>query len=120
MPVVQAARLLALFLSATTFAFLFLHDSWRTDNLFLVPDLLLCAALVAAAAVPAERGLPYLLAAFGYTSGVLTTAAFEYVAQGQLGVPSLLGALGAVAVTVLLARAVATPARVAAPVPAER
>jgi hypothetical protein len=70
MSLLTAARIVAVGLSLTTFVFLFLHDSFRSDNLFLVPDLVLCTALVVAAALPGRFAVPALIAAFGMTCGV--------------------------------------------------
>ncbi|MGI5211728.1 hypothetical protein [Plantactinospora sp. CA-290183] len=95
-------RIGALTLGGATFVFLFLHDSWRSDNLFLVPDLVLCAVLLAAAALPARLVPPPLLAAFGYTAGVLATSVASYAVEGRLGLPSLIGALTALALAVAL------------------
>ena len=77
MSLVRFARVVALVLSASTFVFLFLHDNWRTENLFLVPDLLLCAGLALAAVIPGDRAAPYLISAFGYAAGVLATSVFS-------------------------------------------
>ncbi|GAA0281096.1 hypothetical protein [Cryptosporangium japonicum] len=97
MTLLRFARVTAFGLSASTFVFLFLHDSWRTNNLFLVPDLLLCVGLALAAAMPGDRAAPYLITAFAYAAGVLATSVSSYAVDGRLGLPSLVGALGSLA-----------------------
>lgn len=96
MSIVTAGRVTALALSAGTFAFLFINDSWRADNLFLVPDLVLSAALLAAALVPERWAARALPVAFGFSAGVLITSVMSYVVEGRFGFASLLGAVVAV------------------------
>ncbi|MDG4797416.1 hypothetical protein [Micromonospora sp. WMMD1082] len=97
MTVVTLGRVGAVALSAGTFLFLFLNDSWRRDNLFLVPDLILCVLLVVAASLPARHAVPALLFGFGLTAGVLVTSVSSYAVSGRLGLASLVGAVAAVA-----------------------
>ena len=97
-------RVAAVALSLGTFGFLFVSDAWRADNLFLVPDLVLCVLLVAAAAVRGRPAVPALILALGLASGVLMTSVSSYAVEGRLGAASLAGALGALAVAVVLAR----------------
>ena len=113
MSLLTATRIVAVGLSLATFVFLFLHDSFRSDNLFLVPDLVLCTALVVAAALPGRFAVPALIAAFGMTCGVLATSASSYAVDGELGFASLLGLTTSVAMTVLLAHHGRQPARAA-------
>ncbi len=96
------ARAAALAIAAGTFAFLFINNSWRADNLFLVPDLILCLLLVAGAALPTRHAHPVLLFGFGYTAGVLSCSVASYAIAGQLGAASLLGAVAASVMAVLL------------------
>lgn len=105
MSIITVGRVVALVLSVSTFAFLFVNDSWRSDNLFLVPDLILCAALVVAAATPARWAGHALLFAFGLTAGVFMTSVTSYAIDGRLGIASLLGAVIAVGFAALLPRA---------------
>ncbi|GAA0907553.1 hypothetical protein GCM10009557_82400 [Virgisporangium ochraceum] len=94
----------AVALSVSTFVFLFLHDSWRSDNPFLVPDLVLCAGLLVAAALPARlatAGLPVVL---GFAAGVFAVSVASYAVRDELGLPSLLGSVGAVVMALLLGR----------------
>lgn len=106
------ARAVAAVISLATFVYLFVHDSWRLDNLFLVPDLLLCAALLAAALLPAARARGALLFAFGMGAGVLSAAAAAYLVRGEWGGASLLGAVvcAAMALALLWRPVPATPA----------
>ena len=92
---ITLGRIAAVALSVSTFVFLFLHDSWRSDNLFLVPDLVLCLLLLVAAALPAKLARPALLGAFAFASGVLATSVASYAVDGRLGVASLFGAVAA-------------------------
>lgn len=104
MRIITAGRVAALVLSGATFAFLFLHDSWRADNLFLVPDLVLCAALLGAALTPARWAGRALLFAFALSAGVLMTSVAAYVVDGRFGGASLLGAVAAVVLAALMTR----------------
>ncbi|GAA0473535.1 hypothetical protein Ade02nite_86250 [Paractinoplanes deccanensis] len=104
MRLLTLGRLAAAVLSVLTFVFLFLHDSWHADNLFLVPDLILIAALAVAAALPARHAAAALPIAFAYTTGVLATSVASYAVRSELGLPSLAGALTALGFAVALAR----------------
>lgn len=102
------ARIVAVALSAGTFAFLFVNDHWRLDNVFLIPDLIVCALLVAAALAPRPQAAPLLLLAFAATAGVLGTAVSSLLVQGIVGIGALFAAVTAAAMAGLLALA---PAR---------
>ncbi|WP_250002307.1 hypothetical protein [Actinoplanes sp. M2I2] len=102
MRLLQWGRLAAAILSLTTFVFLFLHDSWRADNLFLVPDLLLIVALAVAAGLPDPAAKVALPVAFAYAAGVLATSAASYAVESEFGLPSTLGALLALTLAALL------------------
>ncbi|WP_434440285.1 hypothetical protein [Lentzea sp. E54] len=102
--VINLGRVVAVTLSVGTFGFLFVSDAWRAGNLFLVPDLVLCTLLVAAASVRGRLVVPALIFALGLAAGVLITSVSAYAVDGRLGVASLAGALGAVVVAVALAR----------------
>jgi hypothetical protein len=91
------ARITAILIGVGTFAFLFISNSWSPDNLFLVPDLIITAALVIAALLPARIARPALLFAFGLAAGVLMTATSWYAIRGQLGLASLIGAVASAA-----------------------
>ncbi|TDD37657.1 hypothetical protein E1287_07680 [Actinomadura sp. KC06] len=102
MNLIGFARAFAVLISVTTFAFLFLHDSWRGDNLFLVPDLILCALLLAAAALPGPSAAPALGFALAMSTGVFTASVASYAVRGELGAASLLGTVACAAVAALL------------------
>jgi len=104
MTVLRYARVTAVALSVGTFAFTFVGDNWRRDNLFLVPDLIVCVLLIIAALLPASRAVPALLIAFGCAAGVLGTAVSSYIVEGQLGIGSAVGTISAIVMAVLLAR----------------
>lgn len=102
MTVVAWGRLVAAVISVSTFVFLFLHDSWHADNLFLVPDLILIVALAVAAVLPDRPARLALPVAFAYTGGVLATSAASYAVRNELGLPSLTGAIVALALAGLM------------------
>jgi len=105
-------RIAAAVLAGSTFVFLFIHDSWRADNLFLVPDLIMCAALAVAAGLPSAIAGRALTVAFALSAGVFMTSVASYAVDGRLGAPSLAGAVAAAAFAVWLAsRPRPTPAR---------
>ncbi|MQA01229.1 MAG: hypothetical protein GEV07_00375 [Streptosporangiales bacterium] len=111
---VLVARLVALAVSVSTFVFLFLHDSWRADNIFLVPDLVLCVALAVTAALPLRSARPALVAALCFAAGVFTTSVASYAVRGGVGVASLVGVVACVGTAVALVGTART-SRVAQP-----
>jgi hypothetical protein len=102
MNLIGFGRVFAAVISVSTFAFLFLHDSWRSDNLFLVPDLILCGLLLVAAALPGPYAAPALGFSLALGAGVFATSASSYAVRGELGAPSLLGAIGCAVMAALL------------------
>jgi len=84
--------------------FIFVSDSWSSDNLFLVPDLILCALLLVAAFLPTAWAVPVLIFGFSMSAGVLGTAVSSYAVEGRFGVGALVGTVVAVAMAVLLIR----------------
>lgn len=113
MTLTAAGRLTAALIGLSTFVFLFLHDSWRADNLFLVPDLVMVAALLGSAVLPDRYAGTALVGSLGFAAGVLATSVASYAVDGRIGMPSLVG----VAVCVVMAGAllVRRPAVSAAP-----
>ncbi|MGI5212350.1 hypothetical protein [Plantactinospora sp. CA-290183] len=101
---IMLGRVSAVLISLGTFAFLFPTDSWRADNLFLVPDLILCVALLVAAALPDRLAVPALLAAFCFSAGVLVTAVASYAVDGRIGIGSLIGSAGSLIMAVIFLR----------------
>lgn len=92
-------RCVAAFISLGTFANLLVSD---VDSAFVVPDILVGAALAAGAALPGERhAARSLTAAFGLAAGVFTVAVFAHIAKGGFGVGVLVYALICLAMTVL-------------------
>lgn len=104
MTALKIARIAAALVGIATFAFLFRHDSWHLDNIFLIPDLLLSAALVIAAGLPDRIAGPAMPAAFCFAAGVLATSAAAYAVDGRIGIPSLLGAVGSLIMAAVLVR----------------
>ncbi|QFG22309.1 hypothetical protein [Actinomadura sp. WMMB 499] len=84
-------RAFAVLISVTTFVFLFVHDSWRGDNLFLVPDLILCALLLIAAALPGRYAAPALGFALAMSAGVFTASVSSYAVRGNWAPPACSG-----------------------------
>ncbi|GAA4896716.1 hypothetical protein LX16_1318 [Stackebrandtia albiflava] len=97
------SRITAAVVSTATFVFLFLHDSWHADNLFLIPDLLLCAVLAVVAALPSRVATPWLIAGLSLAAGVLLTSVSSYAVRGEFGIASLLGVIACVVAVVLSA-----------------
>ena len=104
MRLLPVGRVAAAVLSLSTFVFLFLNDSWRRDNLFLAPDLILCALLLVGAFLPERGATTVLPVGLAFTAGVLATSAFSYLVRGEVGVPSTFGAVISAVLAVLLVR----------------
>lgn len=98
------SRYIAVFIGVTTLFFLFLHGSFRSDNIFLVPDLILSALLLVAAALPKRIAAVMLLFGFGLAVGVFVTATVSSMIQGQMGIPTLVAAIGSLAISIILMR----------------
>jgi len=99
------ARVGAILVSLGTFAFLFVGDGWQSSNVFLVPDLILCAGLVVAAFLRGPVAVPALILALGLSAGVLATSVSSSAVDGELSVPSLFAALSSLVLALLLVRA---------------
>jgi hypothetical protein len=104
MTVLTAGRIMAAGISLATFVFLFLHDSWRADNLFLVPDLVLCVALLVSAVLPARAAGPALTISFAVAAGVFATSVASYAVRDELGLASMAGVVVCLAAAIALAR----------------
>lgn len=96
------ARALAAIVGVGTFLFLFVNESWRADNLFLVPDLVLTAALGVAAIMPDRWAKGALAASHGLAAGVLMTSVSSYAVRGEFGGASFLGAAACLAAVATL------------------
>lgn len=103
MSLLMVARLAAAVIAVVTIAFLFIHDSLRSDNIFLVPDLVVCALLLAAAGWRGRRAVAALAVSLAMASGVFLTSVSSYLVDGELGVPSLIGAVAAAGTAAALA-----------------
>lgn len=99
------ARILAFAVSLPTFAVMVAEGTLHLGNLFFVPDVILCAALVVAAVLPARLARPGLVLAYAFAAGVVTAAVFAYVARGALdeGVLTVLVAVVCAAAAAALA-----------------
>ncbi|MBA3712396.1 MAG: hypothetical protein H0W76_08080 [Pyrinomonadaceae bacterium] len=98
------ARYGAVIWSLGTLLFIFLRNAFRSDNIFLVPDLILAALLIVAALSPKRIAPPLLLAGFSLSAGVFMTSVASSMVAGQLNIPSLVATLGSVIGMVLVAR----------------
>lgn len=102
--ILTLSRVVAALVGVGTFVFLFLYDSWHADNLFLVPDLVLCLVLLVGAVLPARLARPGLLFGFGLAAGVLMTSVASYAVRGAFGAVSLLGVLACLGCALALYR----------------
>lgn len=104
LPSMPIVRLAALLVAVGTVAFLFIGDDWRWANLFLVPDLLLSAALILGAVLPGRRAAPVLAVAFAFAAGVFGAATMSYAVEGRFGPGAASGLVTAVIATLWLLR----------------
>jgi hypothetical protein len=104
MSLLSIGRLVAGVLAVVTVVFLFLHDSLRSDNIFLVPDLVVCALLLAAAAWPGRAAATALVVSLAMAAGVFLTSVSSYLVEGEFGLPSLVGAVTAAVTATALGR----------------
>jgi hypothetical protein len=104
-------RIVAVTISVVTFAFFFIHDTFRLDNVFFVPDVLLCLVLIIGAVIPQRQAVPLLLASFGAAGGIFSVSVASYAVRGEFGAASLVGALISIAMVAVLTRFVAVKAK---------
>jgi hypothetical protein len=97
-------RVGAILVSLGTFAFLFVGDGWQRDNAFLVPDLILCAGLVAAVFLRGAVAVPALILTLGLAAGVLMTSVSSSAVDGEFSIPSLFAAASALVLALMLVR----------------
>lgn len=84
MTVLHIARAVAAILAAVMLVFLTVTGAIRTDNPFMVPDLLLSVLLLVTACLPARWAAPALLFAFGLAAGVWATSLSHYAVRGEI------------------------------------
>ncbi|WP_328438994.1 hypothetical protein OHA71_21355 [Streptomyces sp. NBC_00444] len=101
-------RCVAALISLGTLVNLLLSD---VESAFVAPDVLVSAALIAAAGLPAERAVPVLASAFGLASGVFTVAVFSNFVRDEVGVGVLIPALISLVMTVIFAWRIGLPAQ---------
>jgi hypothetical protein len=109
-------RSVAVVTSVITLVTLLLNGSFERpgESAFLVPDLLLSAALLIGAALPATGARTVLTFAFGLSAGVFTSAFFSHLV-GEEGAAAwrvsgvLMLALGSMIMTLLLTRPAGMP-----------
>lgn len=106
-----ALRIAAIGTAVGTFAFLIIGSDWRLSNIFLVPDLVVCAILLGGAASSRPVMLPVLLLGFGVGVGVFMTASADYLVQGRFGIGAAIGLLTSALAAGLIVRLQRTDAR---------
>lgn len=104
-------RSVAIALGVITFAFFFIHDNFRLDNIFFIPDMLLCIALVVAALLPKNFAVPALMATFGAAAGIFSVSVASYAVRGEFGLASFIGILISLGMIGMLARFVTVKAK---------
>ncbi|MBL7253284.1 hypothetical protein [Paractinoplanes lichenicola] len=104
MTALTIARTAAVLTAVGTVGYLFPAGLFRTDNIFLIPDLLLSLLLLLAAAAPARYAVTDLLCAFCFAGGVLVTAVSWYAVDGRVGPGALLGAVTSAVMAAVLIR----------------
>ncbi|MDW5330048.1 hypothetical protein [Plantactinospora sp. KLBMP9567] len=87
-------------------------DALRSDNPFLVPDLLVMVFALGSSLLPRRAAVPAMIFTFGWAAGVFTTSLFHYVVRGEFPVDHIFLILPSVVMAVLLGRVAA-----AGPVP---
>lgn len=103
-PSLPILRLAAILTAVGTVAFLFIGGDWRWANLFLLPDLILSAALLLGAALPGRQAEAVLGAAFAFAAGVFSAATMSYVVDGRFGSGAASGLLTATVATLWVLR----------------
>jgi hypothetical protein len=99
-----AARVIALIIVTIMAAYFITTDAIRGNNPFLVPDMVLTAALLVSALLPQRSAAPALIFSFGWAAGDYTTSMFTHIIDGRFPVDHVLLILFCVGVPVLLAR----------------
>lgn len=107
MNTLKTARIIAIALSVITFAFIFIHDNFRLDNIFFIPDMLLCVVLIVAALLPARLAVPLLIATYGAAAGIFSVSVASYAVRGEFGLASFIGIIISSVMAGLLTRLVA-------------
>lgn len=97
-------RVVAVALGLITFVFFFIHDTFRLDNIFLIPDVLLCLALVIGGISPQRVAAPVLLASFGGAAGIFGVSVASYAVRGELGAASIIGVVISLVMVVVISR----------------
>jgi hypothetical protein len=104
MNIVTVARVVAIALGIITFAFFFIHDNFRLDNLFFVPDMILVALLIVAGLLPQKLAVPALVFVYGMATGIFMTSVSSYAVRGEFGLASFIGVIGSAIMAVLLVK----------------
>lgn len=97
-------RVAAVALAVITFIFFFIHDTFRLDNIFFIPDVLLCVALVIGGISPRRLAVPVLMASFGAAVGIFSVSVASYAVRGEFGAASFLGVLVSMVMVVVVSR----------------
>lgn len=76
-----------------TIVFLFIGGDWRLGNLFLFPDLMVCAILLVGAFAPHRSMRVLLFAGFAVGVGVFSAANASYLVDGRFGIGAFIALL---------------------------
>ncbi|GAA3779169.1 hypothetical protein GCM10022225_79150 [Plantactinospora mayteni] len=79
-------------------------DALRSENPFLVPDLLVAIFALASSLLPRRAAVPAMIFTFGWAAGVFTTSLFHYVVRGEFPVDHIFLILPSLVLAVLLGR----------------
>ncbi|GIG91105.1 hypothetical protein [Plantactinospora endophytica] len=90
----------------------------RSDNLFLVPDLLVTVFALGSSLLPRRVAVPAMLFAYAWAAAVFTTSLFSYVVRGEFPVDHVFLILPSVVLAVLLGRIAAGRVPATRPAPA--
>lgn len=97
-------RVVAVALAVVTFVFFFINDTFRLDNIFFIPDVLLCLALIIGGICPRKLAFPVLIASFGAATGIFSVSVAWYAVRSEFGAASFLGVLISIVMVVVVAR----------------
>jgi hypothetical protein len=106
--ILTAARIVAFVISVVMIIYFPTSDAIRSDNPFLVPDLLLAAFLLTSALLPRRAAVPALIFSFGWDTAVFTTSLFTYIVRDEFaeGANHLALILPSLVMAILLGRGV--------------
>ncbi|SHN47199.1 hypothetical protein [Cryptosporangium aurantiacum] len=119
-PLLLGARAVALVIVTIMTVYFLVTDAVRSDNPFLVPDLVLSATLLVSALLPQRLAPVALIFSFGWAAGVYTTSMCTHIINGRFPVDHVFLLIFCVGVPLLLARDLVRPRVAGASEPADR